>query len=83
MDAVPAAIDYLNPAVPRALPWHELELVEATPESLAGYGMLVDDPQDFPVEIVTWPKPAGPPGGPGHRQRGRHRDRRVLILVGG
>ena len=65
MNAMPIAIDYLNPVVPRALPWHELELVEATPESLAGYGVLVVDPQDFPVEIVTWPKPHGRPVDPG------------------
>src|SRR6478736_4032328 len=48
-------IDYLQPDVPRALPWHEVPLVRATPVSLAGYGELVDDPEDFPVEIVTWP----------------------------
>ena len=30
-------------------------LVEATDESLAGYGCLVDDPAAFPIEIVRWP----------------------------
>ncbi|MDX1962054.1 MAG: ureidoglycolate lyase [Pirellulales bacterium] len=48
-------IDYLNPGVPGELPWHEVPLVRATSESLAGYGLLVDDPDHFPIEIVTWP----------------------------
>src|ERR1700746_2285801 len=34
---------------------HDTPLVPATPESLAGYGCLVDDPQRFPIEIVRWP----------------------------
>lgn len=34
---------------------HDAPLVIATPESLAGYGLLVDDPKTFPIEIVTWP----------------------------
>lgn len=32
-------------------------LVEATSESLVGYGCLVDDPASFEVEIRTWPQP--------------------------
>ncbi len=32
-----------------------MPLVEATPESLAGYGRLVSDPEAQPIEIVTWP----------------------------
>lgn len=35
----------------------DLPLVEATPETLKGYGCLVDDPNDFEVEIRTWPQP--------------------------
>ena len=30
-------------------------MVEATPESLKGYGYLFDDPKDVKVEIVRWP----------------------------
>jgi ureidoglycolate lyase len=33
----------------------ETPLVRATPESLMGYGCLVDDPHAFPIEIVRWP----------------------------
>ena len=34
---------------------HEIPLVEATPENLEGYGCLVEDYEDFPIEIVRWP----------------------------
>ena len=34
---------------------HETPLVTATDATLKGYGCLVGDPQDFPVEIVRWP----------------------------
>ena len=33
----------------------ETPLVRATPESLAGYGQLVADPDHHPIEIVRWP----------------------------
>jgi hypothetical protein len=33
----------------------EVPLVEATGESVKGYGFLVDDPGGFEVEIVRWP----------------------------
>jgi len=36
----------------------ETPVVIATEESLEGYGVLVDDPHGFPIEIVRWP-----PGG--------------------
>ena len=48
-------IDYLNPDVPASLPWHRVPLVEASDQSVAGYGCLVDDPDDFEIEIVRWP----------------------------
>lgn len=48
-------IDYLRPDVPGELPRVEVPLVAATPEALRGYGLLVDDPCGFPVEIVRWP----------------------------
>jgi len=34
---------------------HEIPLVDATEESLKGYGLIVDDPKTFPIEIVRWP----------------------------
>jgi ureidoglycolate lyase len=34
---------------------HDTPLVEATNESLDGYGCLVDEPKTFPIEIVRWP----------------------------
>jgi ureidoglycolate lyase len=34
---------------------HDTPLVVATPESLKGFGLLVDDPETFPIEIVQWP----------------------------
>lgn len=33
----------------------DVPLVKATPESLAGYGVLVDDYEAHEIEIVTWP----------------------------
>lgn len=34
---------------------HPTPVVEATEETLHGYGLLVDDPAEFPIEIVRWP----------------------------
>ena len=34
---------------------HDTPLIIATPETLAGYGHLVEEPKTFPIEIVTWP----------------------------
>jgi hypothetical protein len=50
-----AAGEYLAPDVPGELPWHEVPLVRATPETLKGYGELVEDYRNYPIEIVTWP----------------------------
>src|ERR1700720_2837020 len=33
----------------------EAPLLEATAESLKGYGCLVEQPETFPIEIVRWP----------------------------
>ena len=33
----------------------EVPLIEATEQSVKGYGCLVDDPDNFEIEIVTWP----------------------------
>lgn len=49
-------IDYLNPQLPDGLRRVVMPVVEATADSLAGYGHLVDgDPARYPVEIVRWP----------------------------
>jgi hypothetical protein len=34
---------------------HGTPLVAATSASLEGYGLLVDEPKTFPIEIVRWP----------------------------
>jgi ureidoglycolate lyase len=39
----------------------EAPVVEATDESLRGYGCLVDQPAEFPIEIVRWPAPGWRP----------------------
>lgn len=43
--------------VPTTGPRHvrETPVVEATDETLAGYGCTVEDPYEFPIEIVRWP----------------------------
>jgi hypothetical protein len=37
------------------LPVKELKLVRGTPETLKGFGEIVDDPQTHRIEIVRWP----------------------------
>ena len=34
---------------------HETPLIAASESSLMGYGALVEDPHNFPIEIVRWP----------------------------
>lgn len=53
--ALKPPIDYLNPDLPAGLPCVRMPVVDATPQSLEGYGRLVDDPQHCEVEIVRWP----------------------------
>ncbi len=48
----------------------EAPLVEATEESLAGYGRLVDDFDLAEVDIVTWPQPGWRPVLPGTGNEG-------------
>lgn len=48
------APDYLNPSIPSDLRRVRIPIVDATPESLEGYGRLVTDP-DEKIEIVRWP----------------------------
>lgn len=33
----------------------DVPLIEATPQSVEGYGCLVDEPDDIDIEIVRWP----------------------------
>ncbi len=49
------APDYLNPGIPRGMRRVTMPVVDATDESLRGYGRLVDDPKDCKVAIVRWP----------------------------
>ena len=51
-------------AAPRTADSHdivELPLLRATPETLSGYGRLVDDGAGTDIEIVTWPAPGWRP----------------------
>jgi len=50
-----APIDYLDPQLPPGLAHVRMPVVDASAESLAGYGRLVDDPAECRVEIVRWP----------------------------
>jgi ureidoglycolate lyase/seryl-tRNA synthetase len=50
-----APIDYLNPNLPAGLERVSMPVVDAAPETLEGYGRLVDDPKECHVEIVRWP----------------------------
>ncbi len=43
------------PADKPSLPLHEAPLVEATDDSVQGYGCLIDHPDDIDIEIVRWP----------------------------
>lgn len=45
------------------LPLHFVEIIKATPETVAGYGVLVkpEDFSTFQVPIVTWPQPGKRP----------------------
>jgi hypothetical protein len=52
---VHAAIDYLNPNLPAGLAHVRMPLVDATSETIDGYGRLVEDPEECPIEIVRWP----------------------------
>ena len=51
----PRAFDYLNPALPAGLRRVAMPVVDAAPDTLQGYGELVDDPRRRAIEIVRWP----------------------------
>lgn len=53
MDFDPDDIAYVPTTGVRKV--HDTQLVEATNESLKGYGCLVDEPKAFAIEIVRWP----------------------------
>ena len=39
-----------------SLPWHQVPLIRATDESVRGYGQLVENPDEFDIEITRWPQ---------------------------
>jgi hypothetical protein len=47
--------DYLNPNLPSDLPAFRIPIIRATEDSVKGYGCLVDDPNNFEIEITRWP----------------------------
>ena len=51
----PHAFDYLNPALPAGLRRVAMHVVDAAPDTLQGYGELIDDPHRRAIEIVRWP----------------------------
>ena len=53
--AASAAVNYLQPDLPPNLRLLSMPVVEATAQTLQGYGLLVDDPEQCKVEIVRWP----------------------------
>ncbi|MFM0430600.1 ureidoglycolate lyase [Paraburkholderia aspalathi] len=52
---MPPEIDYLNPALPSGLRRVPMPVVDATPETLTGFGKLVANPSECSIEIVQWP----------------------------
>ena len=47
--------NFLNPDIPLGLERVTIPIVKATKESLAGYGYIVNDPNEVEIEIVRWP----------------------------
>ena len=47
--------DFLNPNLPAGLPTVRMPVIEATAAKLEGFGRLVANPDQCPVEIVRWP----------------------------
>src|SRR5262245_58256877 len=63
-------IDYLNPNLPGGLPVVAMPIVDATPQTLGGYGHLVSDPAECRIEIVQWPALGTRPIDPGTGDQG-------------
>ena len=70
----PQSFDWLNPPVQPGLPVHEMPLVRATRENLAGFGEIVTDPYAHDVGIVPWPAQGWRPIDAGTGDQGGHRD---------
>ena len=52
----PAKPNYMFDAVEKpSLPLHRVPLIEANDHTVKDYGCLVDDPDNFQIEIVRWP----------------------------
>ena len=49
------AIDYLNPDIPANLRIVPMPIVDATPENLEGFGLMVTRQDNCVVEIAQWP----------------------------
>ena len=47
--------ELLNPELPEKLDRIQIPVVEATDESLKGFGCLVEKQEDQEIEIVRWP----------------------------
>lgn len=62
--------NYRAPELPDNLIVVEAPVVDATDETLRGYGRLVEDPSQCEVEIVTWPVPGWRPMDPGTGNEG-------------
>ena len=70
MDAVVAPNLAPKAAEKPTLPLHHVPLVEATPESLQGYGELIEAQDSRDIEIVCWPQPDWRPVDPGTGDEG-------------
>ena len=53
--SAPRTFDYLNPKLPAGLSRVPMPVIDASPETLEGFGRLVDDRTRCAVEIVRWP----------------------------
>src|SRR5258708_30587981 len=53
--SAPRAFDYLNPDLPAGLSRVSMPVIDASPETLEGFGHLVDDRTRCAIEIVRWP----------------------------
>ena len=47
-------LDLSNPKLPENINRGRIPVIEATPESLEEYGFIVDEPEDFQIEISRW-----------------------------
>jgi len=49
------SVDLLHPGLPENLKRVQIPIVEASDETLKGFGHLVEDPEETEIEIVRWP----------------------------